>query len=162
MQQPAPGSQTIDVSLLREALAQSQIRFSLLKERYPRLRGWLVLSNPTGQSDIGGDWVVMLGAFPGLFHDTPAKTSALALLGTVGDLNDPERKRKLDARMETLSSGMQVDGSCRVEIRFDHLDYKLIRELLSDKLVDQVLTSQSRASIRIVLGTVSGLASSRA
>lgn len=104
MQQPAPGSQTIDVSLLREALAQSQIRFSLLKERYPRLRGWLVLSNPTGQSDIGGDWVVMLGAFPGLFHDTPAKTSALALLGTVGDLNDPERKRKLDARMENCGT----------------------------------------------------------
>ncbi len=158
MQQPAPARTTIDIPRFRAALALSQIRFALLKERYPRLRGWLVLSNSTGQTDIGGDWLVMLGTFPGLFHDTPAKSSALALLNTAGDSSGAEQKKELEGRIEALLPHMQVDGTCRVEIRFNDLDYDLIWKLQADELVDQQLTQRSRASIRIVLGTISDLA----
>jgi hypothetical protein len=47
----------------------------------------------------------------------------------------------------------------QVEIRFDSLNYELIHVLQTDELVDRQLTPQTRASIRIVLGTLSGLLS---
>jgi hypothetical protein len=46
----------------------------------------------------------------------------------------------------------------RVELRFDHLDYALIARLQADELVDRELTPQTRASIRIVLGTLAAFA----
>lgn len=50
---------------------------------------------------------------------------------------------------------LKFDGSVQVELRFHDLDYDLIWKLQSDDLVDRELTLRTRASIRIVLGTVS-------
>ena len=67
-------------------------------------------------------------------------------------------KKEWDERYEELARELKYDASVRVEIRFDHLDYALIARLQSDDLVDRELTPQTRASIRIVLGTLAAFA----
>ena len=61
----------------------------------------------------------------------------------------------LNDRLQDISCDLIVDGNCRFEIRFLHLDYDLIRELQTDELLDRQLTPQTKTSTRIVLGTVS-------
>lgn len=55
----------------------------------------------------------------------------------------------------TMSQDIKILGDIQVELRFHTLNYELIWKLQSDELVDRVLTPQTRASIRIVLGTIS-------
>ena len=45
-------------------------------------------------------------------------------------------------------------GEAQFELRFNYLDFDLIRQLQQDELVNQQLTPQTKASIRIVLGAV--------
>jgi hypothetical protein len=56
--------------------------------------------------------------------------------------------------LDQLAPQLKYYGECQVEIRFNRLNYELIWKLQVDDLVCRNLTPQTKASIRIVLGTL--------
>jgi len=158
---PELSSPWIPFREFREVLSLSRLRFSELKAAYPRMRGYLVVSSATGQAEVTHGFETMLRGFSRLFRDGGEKDAAL------GQIRNLERLRKNTERepiheaegaLREMSDAMEVDGAGQIEIRFDHLDYSLIGALRGDPRIDQGLTPQTRASIRIVLGNISGLA----
>lgn len=87
--------------------------------------------------------------------ESAAKTQTLELIKKLKPKEStmPEQIRLKD-KLKELAEDLEFDGSVRVELRFHVLDYDLIWKLQSDDLVDRELTPQTRASIRIVLGTL--------
>jgi hypothetical protein len=76
------------------------------------------------------------------------------------DLKCPFIKEVVNAlreRMCFLLDVAQVIETTQIQLRFGELDYDLIARLQKDPLVDRALTTQSRASIAISLGTLSQL-----
>ena len=62
------------------------------------------------------------------------------------------------ARFEDLTLPLEFKASVQAELRFHNLDHSLIWKLQSDELIARHLTPQTKASIRIVLGTLSHFA----
>jgi hypothetical protein len=92
-----------------------------------------------------------------MFRDAPEKTKALQLLQ---DLKKDEQNKGRDKKDKTLSrilSELALDSSVQIELRFGQLNYALVAQLQRDSLVDRVLTPQTPASIRIVLGTLAAV-----
>ena len=78
------------------------------------------------------------------------------------DFRDLEalKKKKLLAlseKLDQLLSQLKYDEKCQVELRFNDLNYDLVWKLQTDDLIDRNLTPQTKASIRIVLGTLTQL-----
>jgi len=70
----------------------------------------------------------------------------------------PETERlvkQLTEKLDQLALRLRYDAQCQIEIRFSKLDYDLVWKLQVDDLVDRNLTVKSKASIRIILGTLS-------
>lgn len=149
----------LDFNQLQTAVAAANRHFALIRKKYPDLKMYMVLSLPSGQTRIGSSPKEILKEFPTLVVNDAAKALILDFLKTPEskDASDAEKKR-LKERFENLASELAYDGNCQVEIRFDALDYELLWQLQSDELVDLALTPQTRASIRIVLGTISHFA----
>lgn len=127
---------------------------SELKSKYPGLDAYLVYSSRLGQSNLGNKPEVLLKEFPEMFRDAPEKTKALQLLQ---DLKKDEQNKGRDKKDKTLSrilSELALDSSVQIELRFGQLNYSLVAQLQHDSLVDRVLTPQTPASIRIVLGVI--------
>lgn len=59
--------------------------------------------------------------------------------------------------MDQLAPEFRYIEPCQVELRFHELKFDLIWKLQVDDCVDRDLTPQTRASIRIVLGTLASL-----
>jgi len=64
---------------------------------------------------------------------------------------------KLNRDLNTFKDNLFVKKDTFVEIRFSKQNLEQIYEMQKDPLVSQVHTPQSRASIRIVLGTLEEL-----
>jgi hypothetical protein len=107
--------------------------------------------------------------YPSMVLDSPEKSKMLKLikrlkhLEELKSLESPKSTTKKSLEREIskvrdevnlLIEKLEFDGKPQVEIRFHHLDYKLIWKLQSDDLVDRKRTPQTKASIRIVLGTI--------
>ena len=165
----------LNLDQLQSAVAAAKRRFDLLREKHPDLNGpvdpmqkkrlkpiaRLVLSSPLGQADIDSPPKQILAKFPAMIADAVAKTSALRVLSRLKDLEEetdagPETAR-LKEQLQQLAAQFQYDDQCQVELRFDDLNYELIGKLQADDLVDRQLTPQTKASIRIVLGSLSQL-----
>ena len=58
-------------------------------------------------------------------------------------------------QLDQLAARLKYDAQCQIEIRFNDLNYDLAWKLQTDDLVDRDQTPQRKASIRIVLGTLS-------
>ena len=143
---------------LQGAVAAAKKQFGLLRKKYLPLDPYLVLSLPGEQVGINGSGEEILQKIPTMVIDSSAKTKALALLSRIKTL---ERRDKADLEIKLLlqeygqvASQLQYDGKTPIEIRFHLLDYNLIWEVQVDDLIDRNLTSHSKASIRIVLGTL--------
>ena len=61
---------------------------------------------------------------------------------------------ELKKQLDRLGTRLRFVGHSQVELRFHELNYELIWKLQIDELVDRRLTPQTKASIRIVLGTL--------
>jgi hypothetical protein len=145
----------------REALCSSRLRFAELKAEHPRLRGYLVISSAAGQNGGTHGFEQVLSGFSRLFRDGDAKDAALERLHKLGSIRKNPALgliREAESALQEMTDTMQVDGRAQIEIRFEHLDYALIDALRMDPRIDRQLTPQTRASIRIVLGNVAGLA----
>lgn len=160
----------IDLSQFQNALAAAKLYPPLLKAKYPHLQAYLVLSSPTGQTEADNELAKMVADFPGLVIDNPAKADFRKSIKKLDRLDEAKRSNKLSTeeadkfeqtrarwveKIRKTSRHLVFDGNCQFELRFRELNYDLIVMLKADKLVDRHLTPQTKASIRIVLATVS-------
>lgn len=148
-------SQMLDYEQLKAAIGAAQRRFAMIRKRYPELKAHLVLSSPKGQTKIDSSPTQILTDFPAMVVADGIKARVLDLLNSVASMNvdDPERKRP-QKQADTLAVQLKFDETCQVEIRFGDLNYELVWKLQADELVDWNLTPKTKASIRIVLGTL--------
>ncbi len=138
-------------------------RLKELKARYPRLAAWLVFALGADQVDLFSDVPTILATFPGVFDASVHRRAAEALAKRIADadrrladLTQAERRKQqqyMAFRLATLEAKLTISPNVLVELRFETLEYALIDELRQDSLVDRERTPQTRASIRIVLGT---------
>jgi hypothetical protein len=160
-------SSMLNLDQLQVAVAAAKRQFDLLAKKHPHLNSrllngepvsYLVLVLPGGQAGINSSPGQILSKFPGMVIDDGAKTGALNLLSHLEILDgkaitgaEPER---LKEQLDQLASQLKYDENCQVEIRFNDLTFDLVWKLQTDELVDRDLTPQTKASIRIVLGTL--------
>jgi hypothetical protein len=151
---------------LERVVAGARARLKDLKGRYPRLDAWLVFALREHQVDLPADLPKILATFPGVFEAGVYRRAAEPLAKRIAeadknwaDLTQAERRvrHQLMAKLEPLEARLTISSNVLVELRFETLEYALIDELRGDSLVDRDRTPQTRASIRIVLGTARGL-----
>ena len=149
----------LNLSKFQDALAAASRHFAEIRKKYPTLRAYLVLSLRGGQTKLDNELADSIREFTSLLLDKPAKTKTLELIKKLKpkESTKPEQIRLKD-ELKELGKALEFDGSVQVELRFHNLDYDLIWKLQSDDLVDRELTPQTRASIRIVLGSISNFA----
>lgn len=159
----------LNLEQLRTAVAAAIRQFESIQKKYPSLKAYLVLSMPSGQVEIGMPPAEILAIFRGMVIDDAAKAEGLELISRLkalkaqaekGGETDQLKRQAAEAkqRLEELATHFKYDEKCQVEIRFKDLDYDLVWKLQADELVDRKLTPQTKASIRIVLGTLARFA----
>ena len=142
--------------------------FKEIKEKYPNLAGYLVYSSTHGQCNLTTDLFEISKAFPVMIVESRQKEKALGLVQSIVSL-EKEKKDNMNAKETVTEKIKQLKNNFLqmidkvelredtfVEIRFDEkkVNLSLIDELRKDELVSQVHTPQSKASVRIVLGTI--------
>ena len=135
---------------LHMAVAAARRQFDLIRKQYAELKPYMVLSLPGGQTGIDSAPGQILAEFPGMVVDGPVKATALKLL----DELESEQTGTLKDELKALCGRLEFVDKCQVELRFGELKYESIWRLQSDERVDRQLTPQTKASIRIVLGTL--------
>lgn len=148
----------LNLDQLKVAVVAARRRFDLIRNKYPELKAYLVLSMPGGQTGIDSCPTQILKEFPGIVINSGVKTTALKLQSELEvlewkDSKGPETER-LKKQLEQLAAKLDYDEKCQVEIRFSDLKYDLVWKLQGDDLVDRNLTPQTKASIQIVLCTL--------
>jgi len=152
---------TLNYGQLQVSVANAIRQFSLIRKKYPDLKASLVLSLLGDQTKIDSSLKDILNEFPALVVDDKAKTRMLRFLNESlpAKLSEGQKKQWLE-QLQELTDALKFDGNVQVDLCFQNLNYDLIWKLQSDDLVDRDLTPQTKASIRIVLGTISHFASS--
>jgi hypothetical protein len=151
--------QTLDHEQFQAAVKAARDRFAMLKAKHPTLKGYLVLAIPGKQTGIGSSAKEILGDLPTLVVDDAARAAFQQHLNSPPPKDAGEKaKKEWEGRYEELAAELKYNGGVAIELRFDHLDYTLIARLQCDELVDRELTPQTKASIRIVLGTLAAFA----
>ena len=149
----------LNLDQLQVAVAAAKRQFDLIRKKYPDLKAYLVLSLPGGQTGIDSSPTQILGEFPAMVVDDSTKTGALNILSQQSETNTgTEMERRMKEQLDQLASQLKYDAKCQVEIRFNDLKYDLVWKLQVDDLIDRNLTPQTKASIRIVLGTLAQFA----
>lgn len=149
---------------LEIAAGRSNIIFKELQKKHPDLSGYLVLSSPYGQCKITTDGTAILNSFPQMIADGKQKEKAMHLLQKISETEAENKKLggkpksldKLNLQMTEVLEDLEIRDDTFVEIRFNS-DLDLIFKLQTDELVSQEHTPQTKASIRIVLGTIGEL-----
>lgn len=120
------------------------------------------MSLPGGQCNLGSDPLEMLKEFPNVLMDGGEKTRMLDLL-KIPQSNDASaaEKERWQKQFQRLAEDLRYDGNTRLELRFKDLDYDLVWKLQNDDMVNRDLTPRTKASIRIVLGTIHHFAGCR-
>ncbi len=156
----AKAPQSLDHDQFQAAVKAARGRFSQLREKHPTLKGYLVFSTPSCQTNISNSPVEIFANMAVLIVNDAEKDAFSACIKKPLPKDATEaQKRQAREQLDELALNLNFDGSVRIEIRFDNLDYALIARIQSDELVDRELTPQTRASIRIVLGTLAAFAS---
>jgi len=145
--------------------------FKKIKGKYPDLEGYLVYSSPRGQCNLTTDLFEILKTFPAMIVASSQKEKTVALVQSIVSL-EKEKKDNVNAKETVVEKIRQLKNDLSqmiddlalrddtfVEIRFDEkkVNLPLIYELQKDELVSRVNTPQTKASIRIVLGTMRDL-----
>lgn len=146
---------------LEAAVAASKNIFAQLQAGHPGMKAFLVLAHHGRQTELTSDPIRILEDCEPMIASDDIKREALRLLSEKGQLESAGASEKaiqpvikaLAARGRELRFLPEV----QVEIRFHVLKYALVWALQSDPLIDRELTPQTKASIRIVLGTVERL-----
>jgi hypothetical protein len=147
---------------LEAVVEKSNVIFKMLTDKHSNLSGHLVLSSPYGQCALTANPVEILNLFPQMITESKQKYNSLHLLQKINDIESGNKKNRENTKLfkkwklqlgESVKN-LEIDQETFVEIRFDNGDLDLIFELQKDELISQKHTPQTKASIRIVLGTV--------
>ena len=140
---------------LKAVVDAAAAHFTLIRKKYPKLNAYVVFCIPGAQTGIHSSPGEIMKDLPAFVVDSDEKTKAKSLLKILKDKDiSEEDKKKPTKEFDALSKDFLYHSMPFVELRFGHLDYDLINQLRSDDLVNRELTPQTKASIRIVLGTV--------
>ena len=146
---------------LEAAVAASKNIFAQLQAGHPGMKAFLVLAHHGRQTELTSDPIRILEDCEPMIASDDIKREALRLLSEKGQLESAGASEKaiqpvikaLAARGRELRFLPEV----QVEIRFHVLKYALVWAIQCDPLIDRELTPQTKASIRIVLGTLGNL-----
>lgn len=150
--------QTVDQAELKGAIQRAHERLAQLEQKYPTLKAYLVFAHRGGQTDFKSSMATILKEFPAMVVDDRNKERASTLIAWI-EAQEMKRKpgKEVDTYKEELTSVLErlrIRTDINIEIRFNDLKYELVWKLQNDDLVNRELTPQSRASIRIILGTI--------
>jgi glutamyl/glutaminyl-tRNA synthetase len=132
---------------------------------------YLMFSSPYGQCEITSSMRTIAEEFPEMVHDSIHKKEACELVQDIRKLREEiartfvrkakdDLKKKMDdyeKRLAQIAENFEVMEDTFVEIRFNALNYNIIDELRKDPIISLKHTPQTKASIRIVLGTLDEL-----
>ena len=153
---------------LKTVTEKANAIFRQLKEKYRGLSGYLVFSSNRGQCELTTDMAKILKDFQEMVAESPEKEKALELIKTATELETSKKSGDAKAGATQAAERAKADFSSTmnqlilladvyVEIRFKHADLDLIFAMQKDELISRRHTPQTRASIRIVLGTLGEL-----
>lgn len=145
--------ESFDLRALASAKCQPAQLAAALGKDYPVLKPYLVLTRKGRFVKADEPLENMLSEAPELFVDDAAKAEILAVLR--GKMSKEQQEQKI----RDLAGGLSLWPELLFEIRFGHLDYAEIQRMQMDPRVDAGQTPRSRASIRIVLGSLAEFAS---
>jgi hypothetical protein len=129
-----------------------------LSIKYAKHKGYLVFSSPYGQCEVTSDVKHILSEFPKMIIDSIDKEKALELIKTKELLKDGGKEKDSENKaVNRILDNLEFRNDTFIEIRFKELNYDTIFEMQKDPLVSQKHTPQTKASIRIVLGTLEEL-----
>lgn len=170
---------SLDWLQVQGAVGVARGRFKELKARYRELSPYLVFSSRLGQVDIDASPAAILCGFSSMAEDNAKKDESLRLISACEELkrrrdaegmgrssgsasSRPRRSiedeiKTMEGRMATALDGLRYHADVRIEIRLGVLVYDRIWELKREPAVDQELTLSTRASIRVVMGTLGRL-----
>ena len=156
------------------AIDKAKSAFETMMDNDPglkELRGYLVLSSPHGQfqiTDESLETLRILKEFPTMVSESEFKNKGIDLIETIQGLEvelknaawrktKAEIQKKIENASNLLSANLQKiefqEDTC-IEIRFKRPILDLIFKMQKNPFVSQVHTPQTKASIRIVLGTL--------
>ena len=141
-----------DLELLTPVRSRVALVVEELRRDYPALKPYLVLTRKGQFVKADEPLEKMLSEAPELFVDDAAKVEILAVLR--GKMSKEQQEQKI----RDLAGGLSLWPELLFEIRFGHLDYAEIERMQMDPRVDAGRTPRSRASIRIVLGSLAEFA----
>lgn len=151
----------VGLECLEAAVSASKGILAKLQSEYPALRAYLVLAHGSQQTELTTNPIAILESCDQMVVDDAAKREALRLLAEIKRLEAKGANQKgiqeLTNKLTTRGRELRYNPEVQVEIRFHVLRYALVWALQANPLVDQRLTPQTKASIRIVIGTVERL-----
>ncbi len=141
---------------LEEACRISKRITAKIKETFPEFNGYLVFSSRFGQSPIT-EAKEVLKEFPEMFGPFHLATDLLFLLAEIADVKDEKKRIGLETQSKKLKDKLAVSNDVFLEIRFNQLNYELIRKLKNSIFADRTHTASDEYSIRIVICKVNEL-----
>ncbi len=155
----------MNATQLKSVVDKSNDLFAKLKKKYLGLNGYLVFSSPYGQCEVTTNLVNILNYFPLMISDYKQKDKGLQLLNKINLIEaenkkssgNPKSTEKLRQQLNEIVKCLDVIEDTFIEIRFKEINYNIVCELQKDELVSQEYTPQTKASVRIVLGTIKNI-----
>jgi hypothetical protein len=140
------------------AIDHTKNHFAMLRKKFPQMKAYLVLALRGEQANDLSNLVNILREFPSLISDGDTTADFRRHLKATKQQNGEANERAAWQKLfQQYAENSTYLGGAQFELRFHHLDYDLIRQLQQDDSVNQQLTPQTKASIRIVLWTVGEL-----
>ena len=144
---------------LQIAVKHANTLFKKIMDKYDQLNGHLVLSSETDHYNISDDPTAILKSLPSLIEDSENKRFVSGLTEQISQLEKDKQAMSQTSlnKLAKLTHDLNTFKDTFVEIRFSKQNLEQIFAIQEDPLVSQKHTQQSRASIRIVLGTLEEL-----
>ena len=154
---------------LKNVTDKSNAILKTIKAKYDELSGYLVYSSPYGECNLTDDINEILKLFPNMIVDSQQKERAFELTQILVSLemdkkktgeikaNEAKNIEKAKSDLAHIVNNLQLKEDTFIEIRFDlknKFNLDSVFHLQKDELVSQKHTPQTKASIRIVLGTI--------
>lgn len=136
----------------------AQTIFQVLRTKYPGLKGQLVFSSAVGQCELIDDLINILKIFPQMVRESDIKKYCLKLIAKEKEaaLKVGKPEKELPRELKEFENLLSVDKEVFIEIRFTNPNLDVIFNVKNDPLVSKH-TQKTKASIRVVLGTVEEL-----
>ena len=168
----------MNVEQLRLVVDEAGTITEEIGNNYPKLTCYPVFSYLAGQCDLTSDVRGILRKFPDMLHDSEEKSNAAIIIRKIAELeaklkqaneirNTTLRNNKIDSltndlqalmpELNQLTDCFDIRADIFIELRFEKPILEEIFKLQSDPMVSQHYTPQTKASVRIVLGTITDI-----